>query len=474
MQKVAEDVGDNDDFNSEAWFSATNYVIATGGTVTGCLGDINNFLKKEKLEQVVAIVKSCSSNVLGDLNVIMKDLSGTIPGTVHHKVIGDGGYGKYITVRAAMILANVSVFTPKQSEHYLNITKRSVVTVFRMVKELGYENPQMKFYYKKPTADLDKGLEPLSKDIDVLDMLSYVNKYKLMEVFIEHHVDNFVMDTIDLKQEDASAGLGDENVGNVSNDLRDENVEEFDPLFSYPHMQTDNNKGSDHNEGSDNNERSDHNEGSDNNEGSDHNEESDNNEGVTIMRGLNQHWQRHSLLLNIERACTCRKWDLTGMPCKHAVGAIWNMAENGLEPGIPESWVHPRYWLVTWEEMYRFKINPCNGPDLWPPSNSPITYTPPEYHKPAGRPSKKRKKSAVELFDGLVKNGKLSRFGQTVTYCKCGKKVELVRFKEGLHLHQQSTKLGQLKLLSTLLHQQSTHLKQLKLLLTLHLRQVQL
>ncbi|GJR76163.1 retrovirus-related pol polyprotein from transposon TNT 1-94 [Tanacetum coccineum] len=34
-------------------------------------------------------------------------------------------------VGAAMILANVSVFTPKPSKHYLNITKRNVVEVFR-------------------------------------------------------------------------------------------------------------------------------------------------------------------------------------------------------------------------------------------------------------------------------------------------------------------------------------------------------
>nr|GEX03147.1 hypothetical protein [Tanacetum cinerariifolium] len=72
--------------------------------------------------------------------------------------------------------------------------------------------------------------------------------------------------------------------------------------------------------------------------------------------------------------------------------------------------------------MYRFKINPCKDLDLRPLSNSHITYTPPEYYKPAGRPSKKRKKSSAELFDGLVKNGKISRFGQTVTCCKCGKK----------------------------------------------------
>ncbi|GJY83401.1 hypothetical protein Tco_0496777 [Tanacetum coccineum] len=88
MQKVIEDVGEDDALNSGAWFSATNYVIAIGGT-------------------------SYSPNVLGDLNVTMKDISGTILGTVHHKVIGYGGYGKDITVGPAMILVNVSVFSLK-------------------------------------------------------------------------------------------------------------------------------------------------------------------------------------------------------------------------------------------------------------------------------------------------------------------------------------------------------------------------
>ncbi|GKD05403.1 GPCR kinase, partial [Tanacetum coccineum] len=111
--------------------SATNYVIANGGSVTGCLEDIENFLKKGKLDQVVAIVKSCSPNVLGDLTVTMKDLSGTISGTIHHKVTGEGGYGKDITVGAALILANVSIFSPKPSMHYLNITMRNVIKVFR-------------------------------------------------------------------------------------------------------------------------------------------------------------------------------------------------------------------------------------------------------------------------------------------------------------------------------------------------------
>ncbi|GJZ19389.1 hypothetical protein Tco_0555979 [Tanacetum coccineum] len=137
MQKVVEDVDEDDDFNSGAWVSATNYVNAFGGTVTGCLGDIDNFLKKGKLEQVVAIVKSCSPNMLGDLNVTLKDLSGTIPGTIHYKVLDVGSYGNDITVGAAMILANVSVFTPKPSQHYLNITMRNVIEVFRKDTVLG-------------------------------------------------------------------------------------------------------------------------------------------------------------------------------------------------------------------------------------------------------------------------------------------------------------------------------------------------
>ncbi|GKE21023.1 hypothetical protein Tco_1432535 [Tanacetum coccineum] len=131
MKKVVEDVGEDEDFKSGPWVSATNYVNDNGGIVSGCLADIKNFLNSRKLDQVVAIIKSCSPNVIGDLTVTMKDLPGTIFGTIHHKVIGEGGYEKDIIVGAALILANVSVFSPKPSKHYLNITMRNVVNDFR-------------------------------------------------------------------------------------------------------------------------------------------------------------------------------------------------------------------------------------------------------------------------------------------------------------------------------------------------------
>ncbi|GJS49747.1 ribonuclease H-like domain-containing protein [Tanacetum coccineum] len=130
MKQVVEDVGEDQDFNSGSWVGATEYVKANGGIVSGCLGDIKTFLKNEKLEQVVAIIKSCSLNDLGNLKVTVKDLSGTLAGSIHYKVINDRGYGKEITIGSAIIIVNISVFSPNPSMYYLNITKKNVVKVF--------------------------------------------------------------------------------------------------------------------------------------------------------------------------------------------------------------------------------------------------------------------------------------------------------------------------------------------------------
>ncbi|GJR44346.1 ribonuclease H-like domain-containing protein [Tanacetum coccineum] len=99
MKQVVEDVGEDEDFNRGSWIGATEYVKVNGGIVSGCIRDIKTFLKNGKLEQVVAIIKSCSPIVLG-------------------------------SERSAIILANVSIFSPNPSMHYLNITKKNVVKVF--------------------------------------------------------------------------------------------------------------------------------------------------------------------------------------------------------------------------------------------------------------------------------------------------------------------------------------------------------
>ncbi|KAI3794251.1 hypothetical protein L1987_36880 [Smallanthus sonchifolius] len=104
-----------------------------------------------------------------------------------------------------------------------------------------------------------------------------------------------------------------------------------------------------------------------------------------------------------QKVCSCRKWELTGIPCKHAVASIWNMANNGQAVGIPETWVASCYWLDTWKRVYMNKIDPINGRQLWPKSPCPTTLLPPKHHTPIGRPKKKRKKSSDELRQSTKK-----------------------------------------------------------------------
>ncbi|GKE04148.1 mutator type transposase [Tanacetum coccineum] len=120
------------------------------------------------------------------------------------------------------------------------------------------------------------------------------------------------------------------------------------------------------------------------------------------------------------RVCSCRKWELTGIPCKHVVAAIYNMSKNSVGVGIPKQWVHAAYKLETWAHVYSFKVNPCNGRDMWPVVESRTVIIPPLYKPPVGRPPKKRKKSNDEIASQSASSGKLSRKGKLVSCGKCG------------------------------------------------------
>ncbi|GJT15692.1 hypothetical protein Tco_0718134 [Tanacetum coccineum] len=129
IRNVIEDVGEDDDFTRTSWLSMVEYVNVDG--VTGCSRDVKKFLKNGKFEKVVAILKPCTPNALGDLTVTLKDLSGTISDTIHYKLLTEERFAKAITIGSSLILHNVFVFSPKQStHHYLFITKKNMVKVF--------------------------------------------------------------------------------------------------------------------------------------------------------------------------------------------------------------------------------------------------------------------------------------------------------------------------------------------------------
>ncbi|KAK9073429.1 hypothetical protein SSX86_007753 [Deinandra increscens subsp. villosa] len=121
------------------------------------------------------------------------------------------------------------------------------------------------------------------------------------------------------------------------------------------------------------------------------------------------------------KTCTCRRWEISGLPCRHAVAVVYHMAEFGDEIGLPECWASKVYWLETWKKVYENRINPVHKQDMWLPSACPTILTAPKHHTQVGRPRKKRKKSADELSK-IEHKGKMVRVGQTVTCSKCKKK----------------------------------------------------
>lgn len=92
------------------------------------------------------------------------------------------------------------------------------------------------------------------------------------------------------------------------------------------------------------------------------------------------------------RTCSSRKWDLTGVPCKHAVCAIW--LKHGKGPVF--EYVHHFYKRETYLKIYGGSIKPMAGPEEWPLTDKDPPL-PPQYTARPGRPKKLRKPSMGEL-----------------------------------------------------------------------------
>ncbi|XP_052620870.1 uncharacterized protein LOC111890382 [Lactuca sativa] len=146
-------------------------------------------------------------------------------------------------------------------------------------------------------------------------------------------------------------------------------------------------------------------------------------------------WNDQHVVDMEKRECSCRKWELTGIPCKHAIASLNEMADNNEKVGELYTYVHKVYWLDTWKEMYSFKVEPIKGRAMWPKSDCPTTLVPPPHNKAIGRPKKKRRITAEERIEIQQRKRQansqsqndnetqsLSRKFLTVTCSKCKQK----------------------------------------------------
>ncbi|GKB64869.1 hypothetical protein Tco_0921055, partial [Tanacetum coccineum] len=83
------------------------------------------------------------------------------------------------------------------------------------------------------------------------------------------------------------------------------------------------------------------------------------------------------------KQCGCRFWELSGIPCVHAMAAYYHMK---MEPKLG---VNNFLSKQSWYNAYQYSIRPVPGSKLWKTYDNPSPYPPIERKRP-GRPRKQR------------------------------------------------------------------------------------
>ncbi|XP_072076693.1 uncharacterized protein [Arachis hypogaea] len=98
--------------------------------------------------------------------------------------------------------------------------------------------------------------------------------------------------------------------------------------------------------------------------------------------------------------CSCRKFQLSGIPCAHAMTCIRKMCFN------VDNFVANCYKKETYSNCYQHVVYPVNGPNLWVKTQFDDVL-PPVYRKPIGRPKLKRNKATDENSsrEGVSRDG---------------------------------------------------------------------
>lgn len=110
-----------------------------------------------------------------------------------------------------------------------------------------------------------------------------------------------------------------------------------------------------------------------------------------------------------DRTCTCRKWDLTGIPCNPAIVCANFLHQNS------ELYMHECYHKDTYMKAYDFSIPPCVGERHWPMVDFPLD--PPSIRIERRRLRKNRRRDPHE---DPKRPGKLIKHGiqMRCTICK--------------------------------------------------------
>ncbi|KAG8493248.1 hypothetical protein CXB51_010730 [Gossypium anomalum] len=145
----------------------------------------------------------------------------------------------------------------------------------------------------------------------------------------------------------------------------------------------------------------------------------------------------------VQNSCSCRNWDLTGIPCTHALAVIHVKNE------FPETYVQTWYTKQTQLQIYSNFVSPVRGPKQWAPLSNMLPVLPPPLRRPPGRSIKVRRKEPDEpqTTERLSKRGvemrcsKCKIIGHNKRSCKgkVGQNIPVKRHQVGVRTQQQAT-----------------------------------
>ncbi|KAJ9539417.1 hypothetical protein OSB04_032150 [Centaurea solstitialis] len=96
----------------------------------------------------------------------------------------------------------------------------------------------------------------------------------------------------------------------------------------------------------------------------------------------------------LNKTCTCRAWQVSGIPCPHSVAAIYHLHKN------VDDFLSDNLKKTKFMAAYMYSIRPVGGELFGPKTNNPPPLPPMERRMP-GRPSVKRKRSTTESSNAV-------------------------------------------------------------------------
>jgi hypothetical protein len=110
---------------------------------------------------------------------------------------------------------------------------------------------------------------------------------------------------------------------------------------------------------------------------------------VTLLDEWNNQ-RRHTVDLK-NNSCSCREWQVTGKPCKHALA--WILSNRGMKI---DDYVHEYYSVARFRAAYEGRVEPMLDRSQWPEVNLGYKVWPPLLGRAPGRLKVQRIRGCIE------------------------------------------------------------------------------